>query len=112
MKALRVTVLLLPFIALAVYWSAASLPHSISLMSAPSDPWYTPYTTNVILLGSFWAFPANCVCGLLEIPLFGAMHFGILLIYTFLCSAVLAYYFHTRFVSRKASAEQDAAANP
>ena len=37
------------------------IPRGVTLMSEPTDPWYTRYTTPIWLLTAFYVYPATAV---------------------------------------------------
>ena len=37
------------------------IPHVMTLMPEPTDPWYTPYTTPIWLLAAYYVYPATAL---------------------------------------------------
>ena len=60
MKLLRWLLVLAPFLPLVVF----NIPGAATLMPEPSDPWYTPYTTPLVVACAMFVYP---VTGLLLI---------------------------------------------
>jgi hypothetical protein len=60
MRFLRWLLVLAPFLPLIVF----SIPEGLTLMPEPSDPWYTPYTSPLVLACAMFVYP---VTGLLLI---------------------------------------------
>ena len=46
---------LLPFLPLLVF----AIPHAMTLMPEPYDPWYTPYTTPVWFCSAMYVYPVT-----------------------------------------------------
>ena len=44
------------------------VPQGMTLMSEPTDPWYTPYTTPIWMLTAFYVYPATALGMLVGIP--------------------------------------------
>ena len=58
------------------------LPHALTLMPEPTDPWYTRYTTPTALLVSLYVFPATAVCLAVGVKPISPVWFMVVLMYT------------------------------
>jgi len=55
MKLLRWLLVLAPFLPLVVF----NIPQGATLMPEPSDPWYTPYTTPLVVACAMFVYPVT-----------------------------------------------------
>jgi hypothetical protein len=55
MKLLRWLLVLAPFLPLVVF----NIPRAATLMPEPSDPWYTPYTTPLVVACAMFVYPVT-----------------------------------------------------
>jgi len=58
------------------------LPHALTLMPEPSDPWYTQYTTPAALLTAFYVFPATALCMAVGVKVISPAWCAVVLLYT------------------------------
>ena len=58
------------------------VPQAMTFMSEPTDPWYTPYTTPIGMLTSFYVYPATALGILVGVRLTSAGWVLIVLLYT------------------------------
>ena len=58
------------------------IPRSMTFLSEPTDPWYTPYTTPVFFLAAFYVYPATALGMLVGVLPGSPGWFLIVLLYT------------------------------
>jgi len=76
MKFFRWLLVLTPFLPLVVF----TIPHGMTFMPEPSDPWYTPYTTPVSIACAIYVYPVTFLCQLFDSQPTSVIHsFGIVL---------------------------------
>jgi hypothetical protein len=70
MKFLRWLLVLAPFLPLVVF----NIPMGATLMPEPSDPWYTPYTTPLVLACAIFVYPVTGLLLIFGIPPGSQLH--------------------------------------
>ena len=58
------------------------VPGAMTLMSEPTDPWYTPYTTPVWMLAALYVYPATALAMLVGVWPLSPVWVLIVLLYT------------------------------
>jgi hypothetical protein len=70
MKVLRWLVIVTPFLPLVVF----TIPHGMTFMPEPWDPWYTQYTTPVWLACALYVYPVTAFLQIFGIQPLSALH--------------------------------------